>query len=132
VSIMLFDQGVGIPNTIDLEALERVRGLSDLFSRILGGGPGDGALIWAATELHRTSTGQSGRGRGFRDMKRFTEACGDGSLRVLSNSGEYVYSCNPGRDPSESARDFRYSIEGSLLEWRFRTPETVEMPDEQT
>ena len=77
--------------------------------------PSDGEMIKAATELFRTSTDQSGRGRGFRDMKRFVDESTDGELRVLSNRGVYHY-----MKADERIGDHDRSIGGTLLEWRIR------------
>jgi hypothetical protein len=81
-------------------------------------------MIAAATELYRTSTGQSGRGRGFRDMKRFIDECDDGELRVLSNRGSYRY-----MKDGEQIDDQEFSIGGTLIEWRVRHGQAVEFED---
>jgi hypothetical protein len=87
--------------------------------------PSDGEMILAATELYRTSTGQSGRGQGFRNMKRFVDVCTDGELRVLSNRGRYVY-----MKDTENHDDASLSIGGTVVEWRFRHDGSVEMKDD--
>jgi hypothetical protein len=86
--------------------------------------PGDGHMIAAATEIYRTSTGQSGRGRGFRDMNRFIDECDDGELRVLSNRGSYRYIKD-----QEQIDDEELSIGGTLIEWRVRHGQAVDFED---
>lgn len=127
VIIMLFDQGVGIPATLDPSRYERVRAaLSNIISlRSFSSTPTDGEMILAATELHRTGTGQSGRGKGFKDMKRFIDACDDGELKVLSNRGRYSY-----LHGTESHGEASCSIGGTVIEWRFRHEGKMEMADE--
>jgi anti-sigma regulatory factor (Ser/Thr protein kinase) len=124
VMIMLYDQGVGIPETIDADLLETIRaalaGGTDMKLHV-----SDGYTIKLATEIWRTATGQGGRGRGFRDMKRFVDHCNDGQLRVLSNRGSYTYITN-----SESFDDLPLSSGGTIIEWRFRSETPVEMADD--
>lgn len=127
VTIMIFDQGVGIPNTLDTTLYDRIRAALSGIKRFDGltASPTDGEKILAATELHRTGTGQSGRGKGFRNMKQFVDTCADGELQVLSNRGRYSYMAGT----EEYANEAR-SIGGTLIEWRFRQDGSVEMYDE--
>ena len=116
----LLDHGVGVPETLDPTVLERVRAAIHRWSWT----PGDGHMIAAATEIYRTSTGQKGRGRGFRDMKRFIDECDDGELRVLSNRGSYRY-----MKGDEHIGDEDHSIGGTLIEWRVRHGQALEFED---
>lgn len=124
VMITLYDQGVGIPETLDPDLMETVRatlsGNTDRSLHIT-----DGFAIKLSTEIWRTTTGQSGRGRGFRDMKRFIDNCTDGELRVLSNRGRYTYV----RD-HEVFDDLSSSSGGTIIEWRFRSETPLEMTDD--
>jgi hypothetical protein len=108
--IMILDQGVGIPNTLEATMFEQVSALLKMT-----GSPSDGKMIHAATELFRTSTGQGGRGRGFQDMKRFVETCDDGELWVVSNRGAYTY-----LKGKATIMDHKGSIGGTLIQWRIR------------
>lgn len=127
VTVLFFDQGVGIPQTLDPTSYERIRAklMGIVTLRSLDAKPTDGEMILAATEFHRTGTGQSGRGKGFRNMKRFVDTCTDGELRVLSNRGRYRYI--PG---TEVHADESGSIGGTVVEWRFRHEGKVEMEDD--
>lgn len=127
ITVMLFDQGVGIPATLDPSLYERIRAaLQDVIGlRSISLRPSDGEMILAATELHRTGTGQSGRGKGFLNMKRFVDACDSGELKVLSNRGRYSY-----LDGTESHDEASCSIGGTVIEWRFRHEGKMEMADE--
>lgn len=120
VTILFFDQGVGIPRTLSPDRYEVIR---SLFTR-LSPFPSDGEMIMAATELYRTSTGQSGRGRGFRNMKQFVDTCSDGELQVLSNRGRYVYMSG-----TDTYGDESLSIGGTVIEWRFRNTGSVDMEE---
>lgn len=128
VMIMLFDQGVGVPRTLKPDVYDLIRAAlrgTLQFRGKMTPAASDGEMIMAATELYRTGTGRKGRGRGFRNMKQFVNACNDGELRVLSNRGRYTYI--PG---TEACENESLSIGGTLIEWRFRHTGSVEMDDE--
>ena len=125
VSIAFFDQGVGIPNTLDPNAYESIRAaLANISHLRLSARPSDGEIIMAATEYHRSGTGSSGRGRGFADMKRFVDVCRDGELRVLSYRGSYHYIRG-----KEAFGNEALSLGGTLIEWRFRHDGRLELSD---
>jgi hypothetical protein len=118
--VMILDQGVGIPNTLEPTTFEQIKSILEMTWSV-----SDGTMIAAATQLHRTSTGQGGRGRGFEDMKRFVDSCDDGELRVNSNRGLYTYT-----KASQVTADHSASIGGTLIEWRVRHQgTTVEVND---
>lgn len=117
--IVFFDQGVGIPGTLTLDLFDRIKAL-----KALSWEPSDGHLIAAATELHRTSTGLGGRGKGFRDMKKFVDTCQDGELWVLSNRGSYAYVKD-----TDKIDDQPSSIGGTIIQWRVRHSELLEVAD---
>ncbi len=124
VMIVLYDQGTGISNTLTADLVERIHavliGSSDSKLHV-----SDGYMIKLATELWRTGTGQSGRGRGFRNMKDFVDNCSDGELRVLSNRGHYTYI-----QDSERFGDNEFSLGGTVIEWRFRNDGPLEFDDD--
>lgn len=115
--VVILDQGIGIPNRLDANTYDTINAALKfrLVPSLNGIVPSDGHMIAAATELHRTSTGRRGRGKGFRDMKRLVGACDDGELRVRSNRGSYVFTKS-----LETIEDHRVSISGTLIEWRIR------------
>lgn len=115
--LILLDQGVGVPETLGPTRFEQIMAFLRLQWQ-----PSDGHMIAAATELHRTSTGERGRGKGFRDMKRFIDLSDDGELRVLSNRGCYRYMKSVDEITNEEQ-----SIGGTLVEWRIRHEQTVEV-----
>lgn len=129
LSVSLYDQGIGIPNTIHLSMFDPValrEILPTLFNQSV-----DGSRIAAATELFRTGTRQSGRGKGFRNMKELVEVADNGEMRVLSNRGYYHYvSHGSGTKAIESHGDHSLSIEGTLIEWRIRHAHQVVLEDE--
>jgi len=126
VSIVFFDQGVGIPKTLQPTTYEHiVAAISNLSTFRFSSAPSDGEMIAAATEIFRSGTGTPGRGRGFANMKSFVDACNEGELRVLSNRGRYHY-----MGPTlEKCSDSRQSLGGTVIEWRFRHDGAVEMID---
>jgi hypothetical protein len=119
--VMILDQGVGIPRTLEPTAFEQVKALLKMSWTV-----SDGTMIAAATQIRRTSTGQGGRGRGFEDMKRFIDSCDDGELRVCSNRGQFIYT-----KTKQEMADYPASIGGTLIEWRVRHQgSAVEINDE--
>lgn len=111
VAILLFDQGVGIPVTLEPD----LRTIVESIATLQGVSPPDSLMIEVATRPGQTSTGQPGRGQGFRTMRKFVDACDDGDLLVYSNFGLYCYK----RDDSFRA-DQSASLGGTLIQWRFR------------
>lgn len=109
--MMVFDQGAGIPRTVEANWMDKLRAFGALQLN-----PTEGELIAAATDMYRTSTGQIGRGRGFDTMKRFVDVCEDGELRVFSNRGKYVYTRNENLVPDDATQ----TLGGTLVQWRIR------------
>lgn len=134
VTVILCDQGVGIPNTIDLRLFEGLKLQLQSFEwfQVLYASRSDGVIIKAATELFRTGTGQEGRGKGFRDMKAFVDRCHEGELTVLSNRGKYHYVGGTSSEVTnrESFDDSAGSIGGTVIEWRIRNSDLVVMDDD--
>ena len=125
VTIVFFDQGVGIPKTLKPDKYERIiAALKNITKLKFSAIPGDGEMIAAATEYHRSSKDQNG-GRGFQDMKQFINACQEGELRVLSNRGNYYYVSKDEEGYSSAAQ----SLGGTVIQWRFRNEGKVEMID---
>lgn len=114
--ILLFDQGVGIPATLEPELRDIVQSLTQLE----GMAPRDSLMIEVATRPGNTSTGQSGRGKGFKTMRKFIDACDDGELFVYSDHGHYVYARG-----GTARGDQPLSIGGTLIQWRFKHSETL-------
>ena len=107
--ILIYDQGLGIPNTIPRNFGESVWNLF---------GDGDAQLIRAAHNLDRSATGEAHRGFGLqRDVRRYIRDFeGRGTYRVISGKGEYTVQA--GKDGLESTRTFRRSLQGTFIEWR--------------
>ena len=116
VAILLFDQGVGIPATLEPDLMVKLESLS----RIEGMSPRDSMMIEVATRPGESSTRQAGRGQGFKTMRKFVDFCDDGDLIVYSNHGNYLYA------RAGTARDDRaLPLGGTLIQWRFRHSEPV-------
>ncbi|PCJ61509.1 MAG: hypothetical protein COA65_00685 [Rhodospirillaceae bacterium] len=107
---MVLDQGVGIPKTLDPTLIERALSIG----KFRGSTPTDSELIERAAEFRRTSTGNSGRGKGVETMKRFIRTIDDGELKIFSNRGLYRYSSAG----AETRDDHDGSIGGTLVQWR--------------
>lgn len=120
-TLMVFDQGAGIPSTLPLSVVEQLKALGQLR------GSSDGDVIAAATRLRRTSTRQSGRGKGFETMRRFIDSCDDGELRVYSNRGAYLYQ----GEGEHILTDVDDTLGGTLVLWRIRhAGESLNVPEQ--
>ena len=83
-------------------------------------------MIKAATLLGRSQTGEEHRGFGLRDIMNIVRVSGDGTLRIMSNRGEYRLNS----DGSEHTQNHRRNLGGTLIEWRLSNPEnSSEIPD---
>ena len=111
IRILLYDQGVGIPETLPRNFAERVQ-------QILR--PTDADMIRVAHELTRTVSGQEHRGHGLqRDVRRYVESIDCiGGYRVTSLRGQYTWKRRPDGRIEESTRNFRRPLPGTLIEWR--------------
>lgn len=114
--ILLFDQGIGIPATLEPELRDKVESVASLE----GFQPRDSLMIEVATRPGNTSTGQSGRGKGFKTMRKFIDDCDDGELFVYSDRGHYVYARG-----GTARGDQPLSLGGTLIQWRFKHSETL-------
>lgn len=119
ITIAIYDQGATIPVTYTKhfwsDRLAEFLGVSD-DSRPFAT---DGKTIQAAAKFGSTSTNQPERGKGLPQMKEAVELCGDGSLRILSRGGEYLYTS----DGQEKVFSHPISIGGTLIEWSINLPE---------
>jgi hypothetical protein len=117
VTCMLYDQGVGIPQTLDADFIDYIKKLPTAPMS----GITDGYLIEKATKIGQTSTKQKGRGKGFGTMKRLVKECQDGELIVISNRGHYRYGHNSNESEGiESYKDYINSLGGTLIIWRMK------------
>jgi hypothetical protein len=119
-SVHLYDQGVGIPET-----LPRSDHWSDIL-RFLGMGGilnperRDDKLIEAALAVGRTSTGQAGRGKGLAEMARWIDKQESGFLRIASGRGSVTY--RPGGKITGEIRSA--SLPGTLIGWEIGLNDT--------
>lgn len=110
LTVTFYDQGVGIPRTLPrVHTEEVVMGLLQMLGLI----DDDASRIKAATTVGRSQTRQAHRGKGLKDMKRYTHMVHDGVLRILSGRGEYVYHTNG----SERCATRQHDIGGTLIQW---------------
>lgn len=109
--VMLFDQGIGIPETLPREFPESVLGI-DLTSHA--------RIIKAAHELPRSSSEQKNRGKGLGgDIRAYLNRpdCA-GSYRVTSLRGQYIFQKNLDGDKTEDYKTLKHPLVGTLIEWR--------------
>ncbi len=111
LKVMIVDQGIGIPRSLPrAHTKERIKELLSLLSVI---DPTDGQMIRAAMEVGRSRLDETNRGKGLNDLKQIIDVCGAGTLRILSNKGEYRYTNNK----NEKMQSYNDSLNGTLIEW---------------
>lgn len=108
ITLVLYDQGVGIPNTLPTTWNET---LIALLSGKLD--PSDGLMIKLATEVGRTSADQKEKGKGLKDIKHLIDVIGAGALKIHSYKGHYIYRPNS----EELYKDEEIPIHGTLILW---------------
>lgn len=121
VRIMLFDQGVGIPQTLPTSSLgERVR---EHLTRLSLPVNQHCHMIRAAVAVGRSSVPQSGRGLGLQEICNYVDKRPGSYLRILSGRGEFIYR---GHDKIECA-EHEHDLGGTLVEWRIIWPSSDEV-----
>ncbi|MCY4058403.1 MAG: hypothetical protein OXG44_10415 [Gammaproteobacteria bacterium] len=111
VSVMIYDQGQGIPNTLPARLSERVMSvLRNDHAR----------LIQAAHDLARTSSQKAHRGQGLaRDVRGYLRDLDvPANYRVVSLRGEYSYTIDGGSSPGrEDLITHEKALYGTLIAW---------------
>jgi hypothetical protein len=108
--LFFYDQGVGIPATVPIEWSEDVGTFARLFSRK----PTDAELIKIATEVGRSQTGQTNRGKGLKELHKLIERHTKGGwLKITSGNGSYVFK---GLNAIET-HNINSGIDGTLIGW---------------
>lgn len=108
LTLMCYDQGVGIPKTLPNQGFEEV------VQRLLKGDRNDANMIAAAMEIGRTSTKLSHRGKGLKQVYNFAKE-NDGKLRIISGKGEYRW-CG---DEGISLHHHLNELGGTFIQWEF-------------
>ncbi len=111
VVIMLFDQGVGIPETLPRKFSEQIRGIART---------NHAQIIKAAHELSRSSSEQKNRGNGLgTDVREYLNKLNcRGSYRVTSLQGRYIFEKQVNGETDERLENHKRALDGTLIEWR--------------
>lgn len=114
MSVLLFDQGVGIPSTLPKQ---------DFFKKVLSflnekgfSKDNDGHLIQAALEIGKSRTKQNHRGKGLKQILNFSADNDFGSLYIVSRKGEYRYQ----EDKTELIESHSVEIGGTFIQWNIK------------
>jgi anti-sigma regulatory factor (Ser/Thr protein kinase) len=113
LTIIFYDQGIGIPETLPKTIREKFNHLIHLLSN------DDGKMIEAATKLGRSRTEKDHRGGGLEDIKNYlaNQDIENGYFKIYSNRGEFFYKKN-GNIEEESAVNKNQKLQGTLIEWQ--------------
>jgi hypothetical protein len=116
-NLVIYDQGISIPASLPRWSLfgDFKASFFKAFGREFDPdiAERDGETIAQAVQLGRSSTGKSWHGKGLPLMREIVENASDGTLRLYSRCGEYVYRL--GKSPS--SRSFEIPLTGTLVEW---------------
>lgn len=107
----VYDQGVGIPATIETK-----KGwLDDIAARLKSVSflKYHANLIEGAVEVGRTSTGLAGRGKGLKQMVEVIDNAGSGNIRIISGRGDVTIDHQNVVEKSNLSSH----IGGTLIEW---------------
>ena len=107
LTIMFYDEGIGIPKPLPRTYPEIFRSLGGLLND-------DAQLIQAATKIKRSSTNKKNRGRGLKDIKDYVKSVNNGMLKILSQRGEYAYFSNE----KEYIKNRNIPLCGTLIQWK--------------
>ena len=118
VSLLIYDQGMGIPGSLPRTFGELIRGVVPLSD--------DAGLIKAAHELQRTATKEEHRGLGLdRDVRGYLRGLRCPAFyRVVSRRGEYIIDKTQDGDSAqhtpgtEELKRHSKPLHGTLIEWR--------------
>ncbi|MGO9682706.1 MAG: hypothetical protein ACLPTZ_08980 [Beijerinckiaceae bacterium] len=116
-NLVIFDQGISIPAS--LPRSDRFEEFKAFFFNIFGREfdadvtERDGDTIAQAVEFGKSSTGEAWHGKGLPLMREIVDNASDGSLRICSRCGEYLY--HLGKTPT--CRSFEMPLSGTLVEW---------------
>ena len=111
IGTLIYDQGVGIPETLPKHG--------DVIQNILRRlqlGDSDADRIRAAMEIGKSRVGANYRGKGMASLRHGVEKAGDGHLLILSGAGGYLYRSNS----EEKMFTLPAKIGGTFIEWRIR------------
>lgn len=117
MQFVVFDQGVGIPETLPRSSKwESVREYMEMIP-VVGSASNDNSfLIESAIEVSRTSLG-GGHGRGLKDVVEPVANLRGGRVRIFSGRGSYIrYG-----DGKVEKDDKPLHIGGTLIEWTIPT-----------
>lgn len=116
LTILIYDQGLGIPHTLQKKGMERLRDFLPLTNS-------HSAMIRAAHDIERTASQDPNRGFGLnRDIRGYAEYL-DGQVmyRVFSLKGEYTCVKSVDNDMDHELKDHRETLKGTLIEWKLKT-----------
>ena len=108
--VVLCDLGIGIPASLREKHPSLVKKFFSYFHE-----HNDGELIRIAIEEGKSSSGESHRGLGMTEMKKFNKSIGKGELCIMSGNGGYWFF---GDKDEEKTRNLIVPIVGTIVGWK--------------
>lgn len=117
MTVLLYDHGVGIPKTLPSKPF-----WSDIENFIKEKNyklTNKGRLIQAAVEMGRSKTKLKHRGKGFRQILKFSTDSRFGKLYIVSRDGEYLFN----EDCDVITRSCPVELGGTFIRWEIKLQE---------
>ena len=114
MTVLLFDQGVGIPASLKGKAI--FSDVVEFITRKKYSLTNHGRLIQAAVEIGKSRTRLGHRGKGLKQILRFSADSAFGSLYIVSRNGEYLYN----EDCIEETKSCPIELGGTFIQWEIK------------
>ena len=115
MSVLLYDQGVGIPKTLPSKPVlykNILRFLNEKRYAITD----QGRLIQAAVKVGRSRTEEGHRGKGLKQILKFSSDSKFGRLYIVSRKGEYFFD----EDCIEKTNNCSVELGGTFIQWEIK------------
>ncbi|MCK6417386.1 MAG: hypothetical protein L6Q57_00385 [Alphaproteobacteria bacterium] len=123
VLMILYDQGVGMPNTLKTNWKEKIEELASTLARE----PFDSEKLALAMEKGRSSTQVEGRGQGSYDIQKLIRESSRGTLSIFSYRGKYIYH----NDNQWHHESLPLPLNGTLIVWQICLNALEREPNEE-
>lgn len=114
MTVLLFDQGIGIPATLKEKAI--FNDVVEYITKKKYSLTNHGRLIQAAVEIGKSRTKLGHRGKGLKQILKFSADSAFGSLFIVSRNGEYFFN----EDCTEKTNSCPVELGGTFIQWEIR------------
>ncbi len=115
MTVLLYDQGVGIPATLPTRP-KLYKNILRYIGEKYYATTNQGQLIQAAVQIGRSRTQEGHRGKGLKQILKFSSDSEFGRLYIVSRKGEYFFS----EDCVEEANNCPVELGGTFIQWEIK------------